>query len=292
MRVRQVPKHILGEIRNEYWVDRTRRPCIEDEIAWVPVKEGEPFDRDIPPPSRYQGRGYYMIGDIAVIHGTRPGPEEIKEIVSFRHPRGVLWIEALHDVTRTPHAHLLWGEGGEVSHRESGYTYILDPTRVMFAQGNREEKMRMASLIRESGSEVRVADMFAGIGYFTIPMAGTGAYVHAMEINPVSYDYLQKNILENRLSDRIQPSLGDCRELLKGTYDRIVMGHFDAIEMLPSIIPHVSGGSIIHIHSVGSVEDRIRTIMEGAGFSVSINVHKVKKYRPHAWHVVQDVTIK
>jgi len=292
MRVRRVPKQSLGRIVAESWVDTSRRPCIEGEIAWVPVKEGEPFDLDIPQSPRYTGRGYYMVGDIAVLHGTRPGPAEIREIVSFRQPRGILWIESLNEVMRLPKTHLVWGVGGEVTHRESGYTYILDPSLVMFSQGNREEKMRMASLIRESQDAGRVADMFAGIGYFTIPMAGAGAFVHAIEINPVSFGYLQKNILENRLSDRIQPALGDCRELLTGTYCRIIMGHFDAIGMLPSVIPHVSGGSVIHVHSIGSVEERIRTIMEGAGFSVSIDVHKVKKYRPHAWHVVQDVTIR
>jgi len=292
MRVRQVPKQSLGTILTADWVDRTRKPCIENDIAWVPVREGEPFDREIPGRLPYKGRGYYMIGDIAVIHGARPGPAEIEGIVSFRHPRGILWIEALSDVTRTPKTHLLWGEGGEVVHKESGYRYILDPSRVMFSQGNREEKMRMASLIREGRQENRVADMFAGIGYFTIPMAGAGARVHAMEINPVSFGYLQRNGAVNRLSDRISPSLGDCRTLLEGMYDRVVMGHFDAIGMLPSVLPHVTAGSVIHLHSIGPAKEAIGAVMEGAGFSVSIDVHKIKKYRPHAWHVVQDVKIE
>ena len=298
MKVRRVPKDTLGMLATADWVDTSRKPCIEEEIAWVPVKEGEPFDREIPERSRYRGRGYYMIGEIAVIHGPRPDPAAIEEIVAFRNPRGILWLESLNDVTRTPHAHLVWGEGGEVSHKESGYTYSLDPAQVMFAQGNRNEKMRMASRIITSqikscghAGRGRVADMFAGIGYFTIPMAGAGASVHAMEINPVSFGYLTRNIQKNNLSDRICPSLGDCRTLLKGTYDRIIMGHFDAIGMLPSVIPHVTAGSIIHLHSIGPVEEEIRAVMEVAGFSVSIDVHKIKKYRPHAWHVVQDVTL-
>ncbi len=54
----------------------------------------------------------------------------------------------------------------------------------------------------------------------------------------------------------LNSSLGDCRDLLTGTYDRIVMGHFDAISMLPSALLHVHEGSIIHLHSIGTVEDR------------------------------------
>jgi tRNA wybutosine-synthesizing protein 2 len=229
-----------------------------------------------------------MIGDIAVMHGKKPRREEVDEIVRFRRPRGVLWIESLHDLTRTPKTQILWGDAGEVEHHENGYTYFLDPGKVMFAQGNRSEKMRIAQLVRRGE---RVADMFAGIGYFTLPMAGSGARVHAMEINPVAFEYLNRNIYKNGLSGRITSSLGDCRDLLAGTYDRIMMGHFEAISLLPSALLHVRERSIIHLHSIGTIEDQINEQVESAGFSASISVHKVKKYRPHAWHVVQDVTI-
>jgi tRNA wybutosine-synthesizing protein 2 len=232
-----------------------------------------------------------MAGDIAVIHGKRPGKKEIDEIVGFRHPRGVLWIESLSDVTRTPRTELLWGDAGEVRHRENGYTYILDPGKVMFAQGNRIEKMRVAQLVRTSSKNERVADMYAGIGYFTIPMAGSGGCVHAMEINPVAFGYLNRNVVENDLEEKVETSLGDCRDLLTGTYDRIVMGHFDAISMLLSALDHAHEGTVIHLHSIGTVEEKINDLVESAGFSATIHVHKVKKYCPHTWHMVQDVTL-
>jgi tRNA wybutosine-synthesizing protein 2 len=152
--------------------------------------------------------------------------------------------------------------------------------------------MRIAQIINKSGQPERIADMFAGIGYFTIPAAGSGAFVHTMEINPVAFDYLLRNIVVNGLSDRIKADLGDCRDFLSGTYNRIIMGHFDAIAMLPHALRHVQSGSAIHVHSVGTVEEQIREHIEEAGFSASIHVHKIKKYRPHAWHVVQDVIIR
>jgi tRNA wybutosine-synthesizing protein 2 len=112
-----------------------------------------------------------------------------------------------------------------------------------------------------------------------------------MEINPVAFEYLKRNIIANGLSDLVAAYPGDCRDLLTGTYNRIIMGHFDAIQMLPSALQHAEAGSIIHVHSIGSVEDQIKDICESAGFSSTIIVHKVKKYRPHAWHLVQDVTL-
>jgi len=291
MRVKAVPKENLRDIASEDWIDHTRSSYADGNIAWVPVRDDKPCERELPRRMRYRGKGFFMLGDVAVIHGKKPALADVEEIVSFRHPRGVLWIESLRDVTRTPETEILWGDAGEVHHRENGYTYILDPAKVMFAQGNRTEKMRMAQLVRLSPAAERVADMFAGIGYFTIPMAGSGASVHAMEINPIAYEYLERNIRENDLSGRVDTSPGDCRDLLTGIYDRIVMGHFDALSVLPSVLSHVREGSVIHLHSIGAVEDKIRKETERAGFSATIHVHNVKKYRPHVWHVVQDVTI-
>jgi len=291
MRVRAVPKNRIGRIGCEDWVDTSRRPYVEGDIAWVPVRDGEPCDREIDERNLYTGRGFFLIGDVAVLHGEKPTPEEVEQIVRFRRPRGVLWLESLNDVTRTPASKILWGEVGEVEHHESGYTYILDPCNVMFSQGNRLEKLRMAGLVRNCGRQERVADMFAGIGYFTIPMAGSGAQVHAMEINPVAFEYLNRNITKNKLGDRVITSPGDCKDLLTGMYDRIVMGHFNAIALLPAALRHTGPGSVIHLHSIGPVEERIRAMVDETGFSASIHVHKVKKYRPHAWHVVQDVTL-
>lgn len=291
MRARAVSPESLVQIGNEPWVDPGRGVWVEDGIAWVPVLEGYPFDREVPERHIYNGRGFFMIGDVAVVHGSRPSPGEVEGIVRFRHPRGVLWIKSLSAITRIPKTEILWGDAGEVVHREEGYLYHLDPQKIMFSQGNREEKARIAKLIREENHGERVADMFAGIGYFTIPMAGSGARVHAMEINPVSYEFLKRNIAANHLGDRVTASCGDCRDLLSGYYDRVVMGHFDAVNMLPSVFPHVNAGSIFHVHSIGDATNAIRSMVEGAGFSASIEVHKVKKYRPHAWHLVQDVTL-
>ena len=291
MRARKVSRDRLGTIKGEEWVDHSRSPFVDGGDCWVPVREGLPFDRDIEREPRYNGRGFYLVGDVAIIHGDRPAPAEVDAIVRFRNPRGVLWIESLQDVTRTPQTEVLHGTVGEVRHRENGYTFLLDPQKVMFSQGNRTEKMRIADLVRADPGNERVADMFAGIGYFSIPAAGAGASVHAMEINPVAFGYLERNIRENALAGRIDAGPGDCRDLLAGTYDRILMGHFDAAAFLPAALGHVKPGSVLHLHSIGPVEDRIRAALESAGFSATIQVHKVKKYRPHAWHVVQDVTI-
>jgi tRNA wybutosine-synthesizing protein 2 len=291
MITRIAAKHDLAKVKGGDWVDYQRRPYVSGATAFIPVKDGYPFDCEIAERRHYNGRGFFMLGEVAVIHGIKPSQQEVEKIVTFRHPKGILWIRSVHDTARTPETAVVHGEVTEVRHIENHYTFVFDPQKVMFAQGNLEEKKRMADLVRDSPINEHVADMYAGIGYFTIPMAGSGGLVHAMEINPVAFGYLKRNIIANRLSDRIRATCGDCRDLLSGTYDRIVMGHFDAITMLPEVLEHVKKGSVIHLHSIGPVENEIRSHVERAGFSAEIDVHKVKKYRPHTWHVVQDVII-
>lgn len=289
MRVRAIQRDKSEELRTADWMDRTRAPFAQGDILWVPVIASESCDREIPERKRYRGRGYYRVGDIAVLHGKEPTRSEIDTIAGFCHPRGILWIKSLQDITRTPETKIIWGCGGEVCHREAGFSYILDPEKVMFSMGNREEKARIARMVQNQPRPERIADMFAGIGYFSIPLAGTGADVHAMEINPVAFQYLIRTIEANALFGRITPSCGDCRCLLSGTYDRIVMGHFDSVTMLPVALRHAAPGTVIHIHSIGVVNEQIRKHVACAGFSATIHVHKVKKYRPHVWHMVQDV---
>lgn len=291
MKVRAIAPEDLARITAEDWVDPTRRPQVHDGIAYVPVREGFAFDDDLPERVQYHGRGFFMLGDVAVIHGSAPLPEEIDRIVALKKPRGIILIRSVRDPTRRPVCDILYGEAGEVRHKENGYWYTLDPTLVMFSQGNLNEKRRMAALVRSGNGEERIADMYAGVGYFTIPVAGAGANVHAIEINPPAFNYLEKNIAINGLAGRVEASLGDCRDHLKGTYDRIIMGHFDAIGAFPQALTHVTTGSAIHLHSIGTVEDEIRSCLQGAGFSADLHVHKVKKYSPHAWHIVQDIVI-
>ena len=288
VRARKVPAAALAGLLDAEWVDRTRRPYVRDGTAWVPVREGFPADEDLPEREVYRGRGYHLVGDVAVLHGDAPTEEELAGLVHHCRPRGVIRVKGFVGEMRIPDVEVLYGTVGEVRHREEGYTFILDPGRVMFAQGNRNEKARIAALVRPGE---RVADMFAGIGYFTIPAASSGATVHAMEINQTAFEYLQRNIIENHVADRVRAEVGDCRALLSGVYDRVLMGHFDAPSMLADALAHVRSGSVLHVHSIGDAEPTTREAVAEAGLAATVTSRRVKKYGPHAWHMVQDVTI-
>lgn len=288
MRVRRVGKEALAAAVREPWADPSRRPYVEGETAWVPVREGYPCDDDLPERRPYGGRPFQMIGDTAVVRGRRPTAEEVAAILAWRRPACVLYLAAIEGVRRLPAVETLYGEAHPVCHHENGLCYRLNPAEVMYAAGNLEERALMGRTAQEGE---RVADMFAGIGYFTLPMAAAGANVHAMEINPVSFGYLAENIEANGLTGRVRAECGDCRRLLAGTYDRIVMGHFDAVAFLSEALAHARGGTTIHLHALGDVADAARVSAESTGFKVRIATRKVKKYGPHIWHIVHDMVL-
>jgi tRNA G37 N-methylase Trm5 len=60
----------------------------------------------------------------------------------------------------------------------------FDVLSVMYSAGNGTERMRVRELELRSDSEV-VVDMFAGIGYFTIPFALRSPHVHVVAIEKV-----------------------------------------------------------------------------------------------------------
>ncbi len=285
MRVRRVPVNDLRERGGEEWRERTRRPYVSNGIAYVPVKDGYPADADLPPRVPYKGRGFYLVGTIAVLHGREPTDEEVREIEAWKNPTGIIWVRSYRGKERIPDIRILSGTSSEVCHRELGMSYWLDPARVMFSQGNREEKRRMMQEVRPGE---RVADMFAGIGYFTIPLATSGAAVHAMEIHPVAYRYLVRNVRENHLDDLVSTGCGDCRDLLSGAYDRIVMGHFDAPLILDAAFDHIREGGMIHMHSAGRrppvIPEQYRDRCRDEG-----SVRRIKKVAPHTWHYVLDM---
>lgn len=288
MKVRVMGCGGLGGLRGEDWVDGDRRAYVAGGSAYVPVREGCSYDTEIPERHPYRGRGFQLIGDIALVHGHRPTDAELAGILAEAKPRGVLWLRGFSGVERIPSTELLCGTAGEVCHRENGCRYWLDPSRVMFAQGNLDERRRMGGIVR---SGERVADCCAGIGYFAIPMAAAGADVHACELNPVAHGYLCRNIAENRVNGRVTASCGDCRVLLEGIYDRFVIGHFEGAEFVAACLEHARPGSVLHVHSIGSVRSEIEKAVAAAGFSATIESRRVKKYGPRQCHLVEDVVL-
>ncbi|XP_073495700.1 tRNA wybutosine-synthesizing protein 2 homolog [Phyllobates terribilis] len=157
----------------------------------------------------------------------------------------------LSDGLRSPNVTLLLGDNGWVEHKDNGIRYTFDLTKCMFSAGNIVEKQRLAAL---ACSEEVVVDLYAGIGYFTLPFlvhAGA-AFVHACEWNPHAVTALRRNLELNKVSQKCQIHEGDNRQLLlHSVADRVNLGLIPTSEagypLACRVLKKTTGG-ILHIH--------------------------------------------
>ncbi len=203
---------------------------------------------------------------------------------------------------RLPEVEPIAGRGTETEVVEHGIRYRLDAARVMFAAGNHSERARVGRLVRPGET---VVDLFAGIGYFTLPAAvlGRAGHVHACEANPVAVEYLRTNVERNRVGGRVTVYPGDNRDapLPSGAADRVFLGLLP--ESLPWV-PRAAGllaprGGWLHVHRLQETRQGpdpvigpVLDLIDRAGrTALAAAVHPVKPYGPGRRHVVVDVAV-
>lgn len=216
--------------------------------------------------------------------------------------RYVLLEHGIHGDLRQPRREVIASRGEvasfETLHRENGCIFRLDTMRIMFSHGNLYEKQRLKDAC---GGEV-VVDMFAGIGYFTIPIAvhSKPEKIIAIELNPLAYHYLQENLRLNRVENRVEAHRGDCGELTPvDVAERVIMGHLSSEKYLPAGIDALKKGGVLHYHEAvprvlyptRPIERVKEAVSERGREILSINCRRVKKYSPGVLHTVTDVRV-
>ncbi|XP_075251396.1 tRNA wybutosine-synthesizing protein 2 homolog [Convolutriloba macropyga] len=156
----------------------------------------------------------------------------------------------VNDDFRSPSCRLVYGRDPWVVHKDNGVKYCFDVTRSMFSFGNISEKMRVAMF--DCSDEV-VVDLFAGIGYFTLPylLHANAKFVYACEWNPVSCEGLRRALEMNNVTSKCEILEGDNRiHCPRSVCDRVNLG----------LIPECSGfyetacnalregGGMLHVH--------------------------------------------
>ncbi|HUS99728.1 MAG TPA: class I SAM-dependent methyltransferase family protein [Candidatus Thermoplasmatota archaeon] len=238
-------------------------------------------------------------------------PEEVgqyKQIIGKAYAEVLGCKTTLNDtggvsgVFRNPVVEVIFGSSEtETIHSENGIRFRLDPQTIMFSSGNMTERRRMATIAAKNET---VVDLFAGIGYFTLPMAvySKPKKIFACEINPIAYSYLCANVVLNHVSSIVEPLLGDNRRIApKDCADRVILGYLKdpqgflrvALECLRN---HTG---VLHYHELVPVElipdqplSHIETVANMYHRSLEVlTVNEIKSYAPRVNHMVLDVRI-
>ncbi len=239
------------------------------------------------------------IGDILILDNkfTVQSDTQLKELSDKHNVKTIMKVDHIYGTKREPVIKLLYGNDTETINKENECLFKLDLKKVMWSKGNNNERIRIAKLVEDNET---VIDMFAGIGYFSIPIGvhSNAKQIYSIEINPNSFHYLKENIKLNKISN-ITPLLGDCINITPDyKADRIIMGYVKTTHhYLKVAIDSLNKGGVIHYHE--TVPEKlmdirpINRIKELAGDRQGefFKLNKVKKYSPGVFHVVCDARI-
>ncbi|CAF5035250.1 unnamed protein product [Rotaria sp. Silwood1] len=217
-----------------------------------------------------------------------------------------------NDDFRSPNTRLVLGNDPWIHLVENGIKFSYNVDKSMFCAGNNTERMRMG---RISCVNETIVDLYAGIGYFTLPFLvhGHARHVYACEWNPDSMEALRRNLQANHIDDdRYTLLLGDNQLTCPvGVADRCNLGLIPSSEASWPIACRAlrSEGGRLHVHGVvntkqethdqwsENVRQHIETIMrnihhEENNYKCEIeHIERVKPYGPHLDHLVVDLLL-
>ncbi|MBI4167853.1 MAG: class I SAM-dependent methyltransferase family protein [Candidatus Aenigmarchaeota archaeon] len=249
---------------------------------------------------------YQIIGDVLLMKMPKLKQKEKQKIaasilVLLPYVKTVCEMKEVKGELREPVVIAIAGNGTITTHKENDVLYRIDAAKIMFSKGNLSERKRLIEHVKEGET---IIDMFAGIGYFSLPIAKftKAKEIFSIEKNPTSYHYLTENIALNKISNIIAIQ-GDCNIAARtfgNRADRIIMGYFPGTEsFLPAAFWMAKSGCMIHFHNVYTEKElwkvpagQIKHVSEAfkKDFEI-IAKKKVKSVGPRKWHVVVDFRV-
>ncbi len=146
------------------------------------------------------------------------------------------------------------------TYRESACTFQIPLGKVFFSPRLGTERLRIA---REIKSGEVVGAFFAGVGPFPIVFARNSPMKKAIaiELNPTAVKWMQKNIILNKVSGRVEAVKGDVKKIVprkfKGAFDRVVMPLPKGAEsfLREAILSIRPQGGIVHFYAFVPASD-------------------------------------
>lgn len=254
--------------------------------------------------------GFQAVGDIIILN-LKPESIKDKKIIGEKilelYPRikTVCNKTGIKGKLRIPEIEIIAGKRNTAAIvNENGCKYKFDARKLMFAKGNINERARIA---KEVKSGEIVVDMFAGIGYFSIPIGkfSLAKKIIAIELNPVSFDYLKENIKLNKINN-IEAIKGDNKKIIKKIKekaDRILMGYIPPPKkFLRTALLVAKKGTVIHyaalISEINFKKELEKTVDElkkeiiGEKFKIKLKKYNfVKNYKPKTGHYTLDLEV-
>ncbi|HID25368.1 MAG TPA: class I SAM-dependent methyltransferase family protein [Thermoplasmata archaeon] len=279
--------------------ERKKRPKSYKEIANLPEKL-----------KGFLPNSYDVVGDIALIKI----PEEL---IQYRGEIGNAILRVHKNITvvclskpvtgeyRTRDVEIIAGEKRTTTvHKEYGVELHVDVKETFFSPRLAGERFRVAHLVKKNET---VVDMFAGVAPFSIMIAKYGPpnIVYAIDKNQVAVELARKNVVRNRVVDKVEVVLGDAEEVVNGLVqknvkaDRIIMNlPFLAHGFFTNALSAAENGCIIHYYDVlkkEEINNRIRfleKVAQDSNKNIDVGgIRMIKTYAPREFYTCFDIRV-
>ncbi|KAM0952393.1 putative tRNA (guanine(37)-N(1))-methyltransferase [Dioscorea sansibarensis] len=212
-------------------------------------------------------------------------------------------MDVIHNEYRTMQLEVLAGNHSLVTTViENGIRFRVDLATVYWNTRLGSERIRLVDCF--TSSDV-VCDVFSGVGPLAISAAKKVKRVYANDLNPIAVDYLERNVILNKLERKVQVFNMDGRRFISTVFagqncypiTQVVMNlPNDAVEFL-EVFRGILGSKLkkdncplpkIHIYGFSKAEnpefDFHERISEVLGHKViEIDMHRVRLVAPGKW---------
>ncbi|XP_039140257.1 LOW QUALITY PROTEIN: tRNA (guanine(37)-N1)-methyltransferase 1-like [Dioscorea cayenensis subsp. rotundata] len=212
-------------------------------------------------------------------------------------------MDAIHNEYRTMQLEVLAGNHSLVTTViENGYRFQVDLATVYWNSRLGSERIRLVDCFM--GSDI-VCDVFSGVGPIAISAAKKVKHVYANDLNPIAVDYLERNVVLNKLDRKVQVFNMDGRRFISTVFagqnrhpiTQVVMNlPNDAVEFL-DVFQGILGSKLkkdnchlpkIHIYGFSKAEnpefdfhERINKVL--CDKVIEIDMHRVRLVAPGKW---------
>ena len=271
-------------------------------------------------------KSYDIIGKIAIVEFDQINTINNKNVLSYKKKVA----EALVNVNKTVETvyekksevkgryrlkelKVIYGDDNpETIHKENNCLFKLDVKKTYFTPRLVFERKRISS--NSFQKQEIIADMFAGVGPFSIQIAkNTDAKIYAFDVNPSAYKYLVDNIELNKMKGEVIAHNMDVKELLnpdnklgkllKNKIDRIIMNlpeqSINYLDVACFLMKKPSG--ILHFYQFHEKPNPIKkgienlnTNLKDSGWHIEeiLNFKIVKPFSPKSDLIVIDLKIR
>ena len=242
-------------------------------------------------------RAFDIFGDIAIIKLS-------EELMAYSEPISQALLDSHKNISkvaldlgvkgdyRIRRLEMLTGKSDFVSnHRENGFEFTLDISKVYFSPRLAMERKRIYDITK---SEETVLDAFAGASPFSVGLAAKGCKVTAVDSNPDAEKWSHNNFELNNVSDlnynffcsKIEDILEDLP-----FFDRIIMNNpTNSLPYLQELSNKLKPEGIIHLYKIVE-EDEFFNVQDylGLGF-ICVFERQVHPYSPQSSLMVFDIS--